>query len=144
MTSEAGALTYELDILIPTARFVFSVEGDAVEVLPEHRSPEAFVQYRALRDRAPVVGMTYHPQLAKRWRLQAHLDWIGPGGDAYSAVSGQARAEWEPIRHILVTAGYGFSTEKFNATLDTARFASKDIHLDYTLYGPVLGIGFRF
>ena len=93
---------------------------------------------------APVVGMTYHPQLAKRWRLQAHLDWIGLGGDAYSAVSGQARAEWEPIKHVLVTAGYGFSTEKFNATLDTARFASKDIHLDYTLYGPVLGIGFRF
>jgi hypothetical protein len=93
---------------------------------------------------APVVGMTYHPQLAKRWRLQAHLDWIGLGGDAYSAVSGQARAEWEPIKHVLVTAGYGFSTEKFNATLDTARFASKDIHLDYTLYGPVLGIGFHF
>ena len=54
-------MTYELDILIPTARFVFSVEGDAVEVLPEHRSPEAFVEYRALRDRAPVVGMTTFP-----------------------------------------------------------------------------------
>jgi glyoxylase-like metal-dependent hydrolase (beta-lactamase superfamily II) len=54
-------LTYELDILIPTARFVFSVEGDAVEVLPEHRSPEAFVEYRALRDRRPVVGMTTFP-----------------------------------------------------------------------------------
>jgi glyoxylase-like metal-dependent hydrolase (beta-lactamase superfamily II) len=54
-------VTYTLDILIPTARFVFSVEGDAVEVLPEHRSPEAFVEYRALRDRAPVVGMTTFP-----------------------------------------------------------------------------------
>jgi glyoxylase-like metal-dependent hydrolase (beta-lactamase superfamily II) len=54
-------VTYELDILIPTARFVFSVEGDAVEVLPEHRSPEAFVEYRALRDRTPVVGMTTFP-----------------------------------------------------------------------------------
>ena len=54
-------MTYELDILIPTARFVFSVEGDAVEVLPEHRSPEAFVEYRALRDRRPVVGMTTFP-----------------------------------------------------------------------------------
>ena len=36
-------MTYEVDLLIPTARFVFSVEGDAVDVLPEHRSPQAFV-----------------------------------------------------------------------------------------------------
>ncbi len=54
-------MTYQLDILIPTARFVFSVEGDTVDVLPEHRSPEAFVEYRALRERRPVVGMTTFP-----------------------------------------------------------------------------------
>ncbi len=52
---------YRVDVLIPTARFVFSVEGDSVEVLPEHRSPEAFVEYRALRDQRPVVGMTTFP-----------------------------------------------------------------------------------
>ncbi len=55
------AMTYELDILIPTARFVFSVEDGAVDVLPEHRSPEAFVDYRELRERRPVVGMTTFP-----------------------------------------------------------------------------------
>jgi len=54
-------VTYRLDILIPTARFVFSVEGDTVEVLAEHRSPEAFVDYRELRERRPVVGMTTFP-----------------------------------------------------------------------------------
>jgi len=54
-------MTYQLDVLIPTARFVFSVEGDGVEVLAEHRSPEAFVEYRELRDRRPVVGMTTFP-----------------------------------------------------------------------------------
>ena len=36
--------TYDVDILLPTARFVFSVDGDAVAVLPEHRSPEAFAK----------------------------------------------------------------------------------------------------
>jgi N-acyl homoserine lactone hydrolase len=51
----------EVDVLIPTARFVFSVEGDGVEVLPEHRSPEAFVAYRRLREEHPVVGMTTFP-----------------------------------------------------------------------------------
>jgi N-acyl homoserine lactone hydrolase len=54
-------MEYELDILIPTARFVFSVQDGAVEVLPEHRSPEAFVEYRALRASRPVVGMTTFP-----------------------------------------------------------------------------------
>jgi glyoxylase-like metal-dependent hydrolase (beta-lactamase superfamily II) len=54
-------MTYEVDLLIPTARFVFTVEGDAVDVLSEHRSPEAFVEYRALRERRPVVGMTTFP-----------------------------------------------------------------------------------
>lgn len=52
---------YEVDILIPTARFVFSVEGSEVRVLPEHRSPEAFADYRELRARRPVVGMTTFP-----------------------------------------------------------------------------------
>jgi N-acyl homoserine lactone hydrolase len=52
---------YEFDILIPTARFAFSVEDGTVDVLPEHRSPEAFVEYRALRERRPVVGMTTFP-----------------------------------------------------------------------------------
>lgn len=52
---------YEVDLLIPTARFVFSVEGGSVEVAAEHRSPEAFVEYRRLRDSHPVVGMTTFP-----------------------------------------------------------------------------------
>jgi hypothetical protein len=92
----------------------------------------------------PLIGVTYHPQLAKRWRLQTYLNWVGLGGDAYSATSGQARLEWQPIPHLLLTAGYGFSKEKINATLETAKFGNKDIHLDYTLHGPVLGIGLHF
>jgi hypothetical protein len=56
----------------------------------------------------------------------------------------QARVEWQPVNHFLVTAGYGFSKEKLNGTVDTAKFGSKDIHLDYTLHGPVLGVGFHF
>ena len=52
---------YTVDILIPTARFVFSVGDGGVAVLPEFRSPEAFVEYRRLRDEQPVVGMTTFP-----------------------------------------------------------------------------------
>ena len=52
---------YTVDVLIPTARFVFSVGAGRVAVLPEFRSPEAFVEYRRLRDEQPVVGMTTFP-----------------------------------------------------------------------------------
>jgi glyoxylase-like metal-dependent hydrolase (beta-lactamase superfamily II) len=52
---------YTVDILIPTARFVFSVHDGRTEVLPESRSPEAFEEYRRLRDERPVVGMTTFP-----------------------------------------------------------------------------------
>jgi glyoxylase-like metal-dependent hydrolase (beta-lactamase superfamily II) len=52
---------YQVDILIPTARFVFSVEEGHTMVLPEFRSPEAFEEYRRLRDERPVVGMTTFP-----------------------------------------------------------------------------------
>jgi len=52
---------YAVHVLIPTARFVFSVEGEVVEVLPEHRSPQAHAAYGRLRDERPVVGMTTFP-----------------------------------------------------------------------------------
>ena len=57
----APPVMYTVDVLIPTARFVFSVAGGRVSVLPEFRSPEAFVEYRRLRDEQPVVGMTTFP-----------------------------------------------------------------------------------
>jgi glyoxylase-like metal-dependent hydrolase (beta-lactamase superfamily II) len=50
-----------VDVLIPTARFVFSVAGDHVEVSPEHRSPEAFVEYGRWRRERAVTGMTTFP-----------------------------------------------------------------------------------
>lgn len=52
---------YKLDVLIPTARFAFAVKGDKVHVLPEHRSPEAYVAYHGLKAREAVVGMTTFP-----------------------------------------------------------------------------------
>jgi glyoxylase-like metal-dependent hydrolase (beta-lactamase superfamily II) len=52
---------YGVDVLIPTARFVFSVDDGRVEVLAEHRSPEAFAEYARLRRERPVTGMTTFP-----------------------------------------------------------------------------------
>lgn len=52
---------YTLDLLIPTARFVFAVDDGSVAVVPEHRSPEAHALYADLKQRYEVVGMTTFP-----------------------------------------------------------------------------------
>ena len=54
-------MMFSVDLLIPTARFVFSVAGDVVEVSPEHRSPQAFVEYTRRRLERAVTGMTTFP-----------------------------------------------------------------------------------
>lgn len=53
--------SFTVDLLIPTARFVFSVEGGCIDVSPEHRSPEAFVEYARRRREKAVTGMATFP-----------------------------------------------------------------------------------
>ena len=52
---------YSVDLLLPTARFAFWTDGERVEVLPEHRSPEGYVAYEELAAARTVVGMTTFP-----------------------------------------------------------------------------------
>jgi len=54
-------VVHTVHVLIPTARFAFSVENGAVDVLAEHRSPEAYLAYDRLRAEKAVVGMTTFP-----------------------------------------------------------------------------------
>jgi len=56
-----GRSEYVVEIVIPTARFVFAVRDNSVEVDPEHRSPEAFRRYREMQRGGGVVGMTTFP-----------------------------------------------------------------------------------
>jgi glyoxylase-like metal-dependent hydrolase (beta-lactamase superfamily II) len=52
---------YSVDVLLPTARFAFAVDGARVEVAPEHRSPEGYIVYEKLAAARAVVGMTTFP-----------------------------------------------------------------------------------
>jgi Zn-dependent hydrolases, including glyoxylases len=52
---------YSVDVLLPTARFAFAVDGARVEVVPEHRSPEGYTVYEKLAAERAVVGMTTFP-----------------------------------------------------------------------------------
>jgi len=87
----------------------------------------------------PVVGTTFRPALTKWLRLYSHLDYTGFGGDALSTVNGQARVEIRPIRHLALTAGYGFSHLVANGDIK-----NKPVHIDYTMHGPILGFGIPF
>jgi glyoxylase-like metal-dependent hydrolase (beta-lactamase superfamily II) len=68
---------YRIDILIPTARFVFAVHDGVVDVLPEHRSPQAFAGYQELRATQPVVGHTTFPNTVLLRGLRTIL--VDPG-----------------------------------------------------------------
>ncbi len=52
---------FRVDLLLPTARFVFSIRSNDVDVLPEHSSAEAFEQYVRRRREEPVTGMLTFP-----------------------------------------------------------------------------------
>ena len=73
---------YAVDVLIPTARFAFSVEAGEVRVLPEHRSPEAYAAYRRLRaeqSRGRHDDVPQHGPAARRSRARRSDDPRRPG-----------------------------------------------------------------
>ena len=56
------AAVYTVDLLLPTARFAFAVDGGRVEVAPEHRSPEGYVALRGARRRTSCGRHDHLPQ----------------------------------------------------------------------------------
>src|SRR5512140_1658810 len=103
---------YEIDLLIPTARFVFAVEDDRVEVSPEHRSPEGhdvFDEWRAAR---PIVGMTTFPNTVLL-RGEGSIILLDPG----------LHLQNEPVLRALEARGVAVS--------DIDRIALTHAHLDH-------------
>jgi len=87
----------------------------------------------------PAIGVTYRPLLGKHWRLYTHADWAGRGGNGVSTVTGAARIEWVPIRHLALSGGYGVTTARIKGELER-----ESIRLDYTFHGPIVGLGIPF
>jgi hypothetical protein len=87
----------------------------------------------------PVIGFSYRPLLGKNWRLVLHGDVGGVvTGDSTTATA-TARVEWQPAKHFLLTAG---GTVMYLHTEGTIE--SRDVKLDQTLFGPVVGFGIPF
>jgi glyoxylase-like metal-dependent hydrolase (beta-lactamase superfamily II) len=88
-------VVHTVHVLIPTARFAFSVENGAVDVLAEHRSPEAYLAYDRLRAEKAVVGMTTFPNS------------VLLRGDATILVDPGLQLQNEPVLKALAALGLG-------------------------------------
>ena len=87
----------------------------------------------------PLVGLTYRKVLGKKWRVMVHGDGggFGAGSDVDVAITG--RAEWQFVRHVGITMGYGalhFS--------DSTGAGANTFTIKPTMHGPIFGIGTYF
>ena len=87
----------------------------------------------------PVIGFTYRPMIGKNWRLVLHGDVGGVVTSDSTVAVGTARIEWQPAKHFLLTAGGSVMYLSTEGTIE-----SRDVKLDQTLYGPVVGVGIPF
>jgi hypothetical protein len=86
-----------------------------------------------------VVGFSYRPMLGKHWRLVLHGDVGGLGSGDSTTATGSAKLEWQPLKHFLLVAG---GTVTYLSTEGT--IGSRDVKLEQTLYGPIIGFGIPF
>ena len=87
----------------------------------------------------PLVGVTYHRQLGKKWRILIHGDGGGFGAGTDVDVTATARAEWQFVRHFGVTMGYGGM--HYSATTSEGEGS---LTIRPTLHGPLVGLGIFF
>ncbi len=126
---------YAVDILIPTARFAFSVENAEVRVLAEHRSPEAYAAYRRLRDERPVVGMTTFPNTVL-------LRGDRSRGEPTVVVDPGLQLQNEPVLKALAARGLGLDDVDFVALThahDDHACACVDLPLPVVLHEAEIG-----
>ena len=86
----------------------------------------------------PIVGIGVH-HVSKKYEVHATFDGGGFGVGADVDVAAEFRADWKPISHFGLTAGYKLLYLK--ASQDVL---SRTFTFEQTLHGPVAGIGFYF
>jgi len=86
----------------------------------------------------PIVGVNWHHEGQKvEWHGALEGGGFGVGADL--DLGGSFRADWKPIPHFGLTAGYSFL--KFKVSQD---FARRTLTARQTLQGPVVGVGLYF
>ncbi|HEX6976363.1 MAG TPA: hypothetical protein VF147_18275 [Vicinamibacterales bacterium] len=86
----------------------------------------------------PVVGIALHHQ-GGAFELHGVLEGGGFGVGADADLGASLRADWKPIPHFGVTAGYSFLYFKVSHELRNRTLIAKQ-----TFQGPVVGLGLYF
>jgi hypothetical protein len=86
----------------------------------------------------PLVGVGWH-RVGKAFEVHGIFEGGGFGAGADVDLGAALRADWKPIPHFGITAGYNVLYFKVS---DTA--AGRTFTVKQTLHGPVAGIGFYF
>jgi len=87
----------------------------------------------------PIFRLTYSRALGKKWRVVMHGDGGGFGVGSAIDLTATARAEWQFVRHVGLSMGYGgmhFSQSQM--------IARQTYSISPTLHGPMLGLGIFF
>jgi len=90
-------------------------------------------------DWTSVIGISYEPQLTKRLRLYTHYDYAGLENDHLATSTLNGRIEWQVMKHLSFTGGYGLLHLSEDGTI-----FGRPVHLTQTLHGPIVGIGIPF
>jgi len=87
----------------------------------------------------PLIGLEYRKPLGKKWLLDLHGDGggFGVGSDVTYSVQGQMACRF--AKHFGVTMGYGLLHFKVSDTR-----LQRNLVLDQTMHGPILGFGIYF
>lgn len=87
----------------------------------------------------PLIGLSYRRQLGNKWRILIHGDGGGFGAGSDVDITATARAEWQFVRHVGLTMGYGGMHLSKSDTI-----AGRTLKLSPTLHGPIFGLGVFF
>ena len=86
----------------------------------------------------PLVGIGWHRRGPKvEWHASFEGGGFGVGADV--DLAGTVRMDWKPVRHFGFTGGYNFLYLKVTDTV-----AGREVTVEPTAHGPVVGIGFYF
>ncbi len=87
----------------------------------------------------PLVGLTYSRPLGKKWRILIHGDGGGFGVGSDVDVAATGRAEWQFVRHVGMTMGYGGMHLSSSTSVPGGTLT-----ISPTLHGPIFGLGVYF
>ncbi len=86
----------------------------------------------------PIVGLGYH-RVGEKLEFHGVFEGGGFGVGTDVELNGSFRADWKPVRHFGLTAGYNLLYFKLTNTV-----LNRDFTVTQTVHGPIVGIGLYF